>query len=342
MKKPFYILRSGRLKRKENTLFFELSSDDSVTSSEKVERRVIPVETIESIYIFSEVDLNAKVLNFLAKNGIPVHIFDYYGHYSGTFMPKDEVVSGYLLVRQVQFYLDKDLRIEIAREILKSAIYNTLKNLKYYQSRYQMFEFLISEIEALYNSLDNVGSISELMGIEGQVSKIYFSAWNEIIRVNEDIFKFEGRERRPPTNPINALISFGNSLLYSAILDEIYKTQLNPTISYLHEPSTRRYSLSLDIAEIFKPLLVDRVIFSLVNHKRIREEHFNEQLEYTYLNDRGKKVFISEFDEKLNITVKHPKLRRSVSYKMLIRLECYKLIKHLIGEEKYEGFKIWW
>jgi CRISPR-associated protein Cas1 len=342
MKKPLYILRSGRLKRKENTLFFELSSDNTTSSSEKVEKRVIPIETIESIYIFSEIDLNTKVLNFLAKNGIPVHIFDYYGHYSGTFMPKDEVISGYLLVRQVQFYLDKDLRIEIAGEILKSAIYNMLKNLKYYQNRYQIFDSLISEIESLHDSISNVRSISELMGIEGQASKIYFSAWNEIIRANEDIFKFEGRERKPPTNSINALISFGNSLLYSAVLDEIYKTQLNPTVSYLHEPSTRRYSLSLDIAEIFKPLLVDRVIFSLINHKRIRGEHFEEQLEFTYLNDKGKKVFISEFDEKLNTTIKHLKLKRSVSYKMLIRLECYKLIKHLIGEEKYEGFKIWW
>ncbi|MFN3135723.1 MAG: type I-B CRISPR-associated endonuclease Cas1b [Candidatus Kryptonium sp.] len=343
MKKPLYIMKSGRLRRKENTIVFEFSDE-----KEENQRKVIPIESIDSIFVFGEVDMNSKVLNFLAKSGVSLHVFDYYGHYSGTFFPRESFISGYIIVRQVKFYLDSNLRVELAKEIINSAGHNILKNLKYYQSRTEVPEFqsgielIISDIKSNLDKIGNCEKIEEIMGIEGQINKVYFEAWNFIIKANDEVFKFEKRERKPPTNPINALISFGNSLLYSVVLDEIYKTQLNPAVSFLHEPSTMRFSLSLDLSEIFKPLLVDRLIFSLINHRQIKPEHFDEDLNYTYLNDKGRKIFISEFDKKLETTIKHLKLKRSVSYRTLIRLECYKLIKHIMGEEKYEGFKIWW
>ena len=336
MRKPLYILKSGRIRRKENTLFFEPSSNDD----SNVKRKVLPVETIDSIFVFSEVDLNAKVLNFLAQENIPVHFFNYYGYYTGSFYPREYALSGKIVVKQVEFYLDKELRFEIASEIVSSACHNMLKNLKYYQSRYGGMEGVIEKMESLIASRPD--NLKELMGYEGQARKIYYSAWDFIVKVENEIFKFDERTKRPPENPINALISFGNSVLYGMVLTEIYKTQLNPGVSYLHEPSTRRFSLSLDISEIFKPVLVDRVIFSLINHRRIRAEHFNVDLNYAYLKDSGKKVFLSEFEDKLETTIKHITLKRSVSYRGLIRLECFKLIKHLLGEDKYRGFKIWW
>jgi CRISPR-associated protein Cas1 len=141
---------------------------------------------------------------------------------------------------------------------------------------------------------------------------------------------------------VNALISFGNSLTYTATLSEIYVTQLNPTISYLHEPSTRRFSLSLDISEIFKPVLVDKLIFKLLNTKMLDEKDFDEGLGYAYLTEKGRKVFVREFDSKLETTVKHRKLGRNVSYRTLLRLECYRLVRHLLGMEPYKGLRAWW
>jgi len=141
---------------------------------------------------------------------------------------------------------------------------------------------------------------------------------------------------------INCLISFGNSLVYSTVLAEIYNTQLNPTVSYLHEPFERRFSLALDLAEIFKPFIADRVIFKLINKKMIDESHFSKELNYCLLNDKGKRVFLEAYDERLKTTIEHRNLGRKVSYQRLIRLECYKLIKHLLGIKKYEPFVIWW
>lgn len=189
------------------------------------------------------------------------------------------------------------------------------------------------------NGRFNISSISELMGLEGRVRNIYYSSFNQFLP--ED-FYMEKREKRPPTNPINALISFGNSLIYSTVLTEIYHTQLDPSISFLHEPSEKRFSLSLDISEIFKPLVVDSVIFKLLNNRQITLEHFDEDLNYCYLNQEGRKIFINELRNKLETTVRHRQLNRNVSYKGYIRLECYKLIKHFIGDQVYSPLKAWW
>ena len=141
---------------------------------------------------------------------------------------------------------------------------------------------------------------------------------------------------------INSLISYINSLIYSKTLSEIYHTQLNPTISYLHEPGVRRYSLCLDISEIFKPLIGDRLIFSLLNRKQITEESFTKELNFLHLKKEASKLIVRELESILKKTIKHKELGRKVSYQYLIRLEVYKLIKHLIGEKEYEGFKMWW
>ncbi|OQX18244.1 MAG: CRISPR-associated endonuclease Cas1, partial [Candidatus Altiarchaeales archaeon A3] len=158
------------------------------------------------------------------------------------------------------------------------------------------------------------------MSVEGKIWDNYYKNFNEILKN----FEFTTRERRPPTNEINALISFGNSLLYSTTLSEIYNTYLNPAISFLHEPQERRYSLALDVSEIFKPLLVERTIFKLVNKQMLTEKHFESELKGVYLNDEGKRIYLKEYDERLNTTIKHPTLDREVSYRRLIRLECYK------------------
>lgn len=146
----------------------------------------------------------------------------------------------------------------------------------------------------------------------------------------------------PPDNMINSLISFVNSLIYTKVLSEIYKTQLNPTISYLHEPGVRRFSLALDIAEIFKPLIGDRLIFALLNKKQITEDSFTKELNFLHLKKEASRLIMKQLDERLEKTITHKELGRKVSYQHLMRLECYKLVKHLMGEKEYEGFRIWW
>ena len=194
-------------------------------------------------------------------------------------------------------------------------------------------------IEGLKKKIPNAQEIDQLMGIEGNIRKKYYEAWSVII--NQEI-EFEKRVTHPPDNMINSLISFVNSLIYSKTLTEIYHTQLNPTISYLHEPGSRRYSLCLDLSEIFKPLIGDRLIFSLLNKNQITENSFTRELNFLHLKKEASQLIINELEKKLQATIMHKDLHRKVSYQYLIRLEAYKLIKHLIEEKEYEGFKMWW
>ncbi|MDA3837783.1 MAG: type I-B CRISPR-associated endonuclease Cas1b [Candidatus Delongbacteria bacterium] len=331
MKRNYYLLNNGTLKREDNSLSFVNGTG---------EKKYLPVNDVDNFYIFGEMNLNTSLINFIAQNGIILHFFYYYGFYTGSFYPKETLNSGMLTVKQSAFYLSKNKRLVIAKSILKAGAFNILHNIKYYlRNGKNELQTHSDTITMLSTKLDNQPDIPELMGIEGNIRKIYYDAFPIII--NQDI-EFETRIKNPPDNMINSLISFVNTLIYTTVLSEIYKTQLNPLISYLHQPGTRRFSLSLDISEIFKPLIGDRMIFSLLNKNQITKKSFEKELNYTYLTKKGKETILREYDERLKTTVRHKGLGRNVSYQHLIRLELYKLVKHLIGEKEYKGFKIWW
>jgi len=325
--RDYYIVRGGRIRREQNTIYIE---------SKDGEKKAIPVNDVQALYALGEVDLNSKLLIFLAQHRIPLHVFNYYGYYSGTYYPREKLLSGFLLVKQVEHYLDAQKRIEIARELVRSACENILANLNYYRRRGKDVQQFIQQVEGEKEAIGRAAKIPELMGAEGRVREHYYSSFGSVLRSG---FEFEGRVRNPTDNMVNCLISFGNSLMYATVLSEIYHTQLNPTVSYLHEPGERRFSLALDMSEVFKPVIVDRVLFNLVNNRLIKPEHFHEELKGCYLNDPGRRVFLSEYDAKLRTTIRHRGLGRNVSYQRLIRLECYKMVRHLLGEAEYKGYR---
>lgn len=330
VKQSYYLYKSGRIERKDNTL--EIVYKDAT-------KRTIPVERVNDIYVMTEFDFNTNLINFLSQYGIIVHFFNYYGFYTGSYYPKEGLVSGKLLIKQVENYMDKNKRLSIAKSFINSASYNISRNVLYYQNRGKNLENSRKIIEELRKQIDLCKDVQEVMGIEGNIRKNYYDCWNTII--NQDI-QFEKRVKNPPDNAINSLISYVNTLIYTRVLSEIYKTQLNPTISYLHEPSERRFSLCLDVAEIFKPILADRLIFTMLNRNQITEEDFEQGLNFLYIKEEARKQITKELDMKLQTTIHHKKLDRDVSYEYLIRLELYKLIKYLLEEVPYEGFKIWW
>ncbi|MCD6170995.1 MAG: type I-B CRISPR-associated endonuclease Cas1 [Thermoplasmata archaeon] len=334
MKSNYYITVNAVMEREHNTIYLFYKNNEGEN-----EKRIIPVEKIYTIYCYGNVTIKSGALAYLMKHGIVVHFFNKYGFYEGSFYPRQKLLSGDLLIKQAQHYLDYEKRMELAREFVKGAIGNILVNLKYYERANKDVNEEIKTMEDSLHSLEEINDIKQLMAIEGNAREAYYQAFDKIL---PPVFHFDRRSRQPPANRINALISFGNSLVYSSCLTEIYNTQLNPTISYLHEPSERRFSLSLDIAEVFKPLLADRVIFKLVQKKIISENDFRLELNSCLLNNNGKKKFLHEYDAKLKTTIKHRGLRRNISYQRLIRLECYKLIKHLLGMNPYKAFKIWW
>lgn len=322
MARNYYIFKSGTIKRKENTIFIDTNK----------EKKILPINDIEQIFIFGEMELNTNFLNFIAQNKIVLHFFNYYGYYSGSFIPREENVSGTLVIKQAEHYLIPEKRLELAKLFVEGAAHNMKRNIE----KREGFVEEINKMKSWISNIKDANNINSLMNIEAQIKKIYYSCIEKITS-----WEFKKRSIRPPENPLNALFSFGNSLVYAQVLKSIYETPLNPTISFLHEPGVRRFSLSLDVSEIFKPILSDRLILRLIDLKMIGEEHFETSLNFAYLNEEGRKIFVKSFDEQLEETILHRKLRRKVKYKNLILFELYRLIKHLLGEEKYQPLKVW-
>lgn len=339
MKKTYYLFNPGTLERKDNTLkFTPFEEDGNGEMLKSGQPRYLPVEDIMEFYVFGSLRANSSLYNFLGQKGIAVHFFDYYENYTGSFMPRDSLLSGRMILAQTSAYQNKKKRIELARKFVEGASFNMTKNLRYYNTRGKDLDGLIEKIEEYTSQLPYLNAVDAIMGIEGNVRQIYYKGFDLIL----NDFSMDGRSKMPPRNEVNALISFGNMMCYSQCLRAIHQTQLNPTISYLHTPGERRYSLSMDISEIFKPILVDRVIFRLLNKRELQEKHFDNKLNRCLLNPTGKKIFVKAFDERLSETIQHRSLKRKVSYKHLVKLECYKLSKHLLGMEEYKPFKMWW
>jgi len=386
--KNYYVLSSGRVKREANTLYIENAEG---------QRKPIPVEDVESLYLYGEVDLNTKLLNFLSQKHIPLHVFNYYGFYSGSYYPREYLHSGFLLVHQVGHYADQEKRMTLTRELVRGAAHSLLRNIAYYSRRkgipepaepvgevgldvplpsaiptdedaeasvdagldlpalgedadplesvvafdgeLSSLDILRATVESLAERIPAQAAVNDLRGLEGKMRERYYQAWRHILAEG---WVFERRVRRPPDNEVNALISFGNTHLYTVCLSEIYRTQLTPTVSYLHEPGARRFSLALDISEIFKPLIVDRAIFRLINTGQMKPSHFDKGLDSCVLSDAGKRLFLGALEDRLATTIRHRRLGKHVSYRHLIRLECYKLIRHLTGVEPYRAFRAWW
>jgi CRISPR-associated protein Cas1 len=330
MKKPIYIFSNGDLKRKDNTIYFE--NEDG--------RKYVPVENTSQIYVFGEIQINKRFLEFLTQREIILHFFNRYDYYIGSYYPREHYNSGYMILKQVEHYLDNNKRQVLAREFVRGALKNIQQVLRYYQNRGKNLGNILDNIIYLEDSISECSETEKLMAIEGNARGFYYKAFDKILEHQD--FRFERRTRRPPQNYLNTLISFGNSMIYTIILAEIYKTFLDPRIGYLHATNFRRFTLNLDISEIFKPIIIDRVIFTLISRKMITKNDFERETQGIILKEKAKQRFISELENKLTSTLVHPTLGRNVSYRRLIRLEIYKLQKHLMGEEEYKAYVTRW
>ena len=328
MGKTKYIFSSGELKRQDNSLNFRSGGKNNY----------IPIEQISEIYCFGEVTLNSRLLDFLASNGVLLHFFNYFGNYSGTYYPREGMISGRLLVRQVN--ASEFDRLKVAKPIVRGIAENIDEVLyHYYKHEKREVKEVIDWIRReVPGKIDRASQIKELLQIEGEIWMRFYSTFKYFLP--ED-FVMNKRVKRPPDNPINAMISFGNSLLYSKTISVIYETHLNQTVSFLHEPSEGRFSLSLDMCEVIKPIIVFRTIFNLVNLKKIQvNKHFEKNLNYCMLNEEGRKVFLNEFNSRLDSVFENKQLKRKTSYRYAMKLDCYKLIKFLLEDKPFVPFSL--
>lgn len=321
-----YIFSTGDLFQKDMSICFKNEKGNFY----------IPIKDTKELYCFNDITLSTKLLGILSKSGIVVHFFGYYENYLGTYYPKDYLLSGKLTIRQaIAFESD---RLTIAKAIV-NGIGKNIRAVLYHYYRHGKDELkpILDWLRKDFTSqVEKCRDIKQLLCVEGEIWAKFYSTFEIILPPD---FVMNRRVKRPPDNPINALVSFGNTLLYTKTVSQLYHTHLNQTISFLHEPAERRYSLSLDLSEVFKPAIVFKTIFDCVNTRKIIvEKHFDKKLNYAILNEAGRKAFINEFEDRINQTFEHERLKRRVSYKQAIKIDAYKLIKHIMEDKEFVPF----
>lgn len=320
--KEIYIFRDSKLSKKDDTIYMESEN----------KKEYIPVASIDVIHIFGDFSCTKPLLELIARYDIILYLYNYVGKCVGIFTPSTQKGNGTILLSQCRAYDDIEKRISIARQIVIAATETMIENLKYYNRRGKKLEEEITSIKYNLSILASQTSVEHIMAIEGRIHTIYYSAFNKII--TQDGFEFTVRSRKPPKDPVNTLISFLNTLVYNEVLSQIFTTSLSPAISYLHSSNERKYSLNLDIAELFKPILTDQVIFSVLNKKMIQKEDFVVK-DGVYMKENAKRLLVEQFHHKLCTSIQQSKQEKPTTYQQLIRQELMKLQRYLIDGEGY-------
>lgn len=325
----YHIINDGVLNKKDFTILFE--NDEH--------KMYIPIETCTSINVYSNVILGSSFLQFINSKGLNVNIFDKYGNFIGSFHSEQHYKRSVTLLKQASIYNDEKNRLMICIKIETASLHNQRENLRYF-NKHKPSESLKTAIDFMSDCISEMKqsrSVNHLLTIEARAKQRYLQEFDEMIA--DDRFQFKKRTRRPPMNEVNAMISFGNTFIYRRIANEIYRTALDIRIGFVHAANSRSESLNLDIAEIFKPIIVDRTIFTVIHNLQINnKEHFEkEDNGGIYLNNVGKRIFIRELEYKLSskISVDGQKL----SYDNLMKEEIHKIVKLVQDNEKYKPFK---
>ena len=330
MKKVVYLYKSGNLKRKDNSLVLESKDKDDY----------IPIEQVDMIICFSEVSLNKRVLALLNKYEVSILFYNFYG-IGDLLMPsicnKGQIwmvdtdrpfyyKDGRVLVNQVNKYRDESQRLYISKSILKASIKNMLSVLKYYRKKGKNLDELIKKLEDSVGMVPDIETMNELMLIEANAKQTYYKMFDVVLE-NEN-FKFQKRTKNPPQNEVNAMLSYGYALLYGIILSILDRSSLFPQISFIHSLSKNSDSLQYDLADIFKPVYIDRMVLRLIRKKQIKQSHFEyKPVGRCYLNKEGTKLFIEEFNNLLQSTIIYSS--RNYSYRSILSKEVHRLSEYI-------------
>ena len=315
-----FIARDAYLKQHENTL--QIKVGDTVRS--------LPIEKVAHVVLLGESRLNSRLLGLCGKHGVRLSVFDYYGYFKGAFEPYDHNPAGKVKLKQAALLLDDQHRLSVAQEVLRGAAHNRIANLKYYQYRgNEAVKPMIQAMQTHMTKLNTATDTSTLMGIEGNLHQDYYAAWKHI---HPDL-DFGKRVRRPPNNPVNCLISFLNQLVYTVVRHEISKTHLEETFSVLHAPGYGRASLSLDLAEPFKPVLTDMLIFRMVQRRMVDGSWFDQKDNVCLLTETGRRHVAEQFSLRLEEDYQGHTFRYWI-YKEALLLE-----REVLDVSEYESFK---
>jgi CRISPR-associated protein Cas1 len=304
-------------------------------SKDKETLQEIPMTAVDQVVMVGQVNATTPLLNELLRRGIATYFCNYSGRLSGWLQPAWGK-NCLLRIAQFQGYNDAGTKLSLSR----SFVCGKLANYRVLVMRYNR-SINIAELEAAADTISRylkkaaqAASINELLGLEGIASRCWFESLPLMIKREETCFFFSGRSRRPPRDPINAMLSFAYSMLAKDIIGELMRVGLDPYIGFLHSPVYGRPALALDLMEEFRPIIADSAVLTAVNTGMVNQENFEDIEMNCLMNEKGRKSFFKAYRNRMNDEITHPVFNYRLSYRRIIELQARLLAKVLRGEIK--------
>ncbi len=294
----------------------------------------VPIIHLRQIVVFGGATFTPRSVSLLLNEGVFITYLTRLGKFIGVLLPPAHG-DGWTRKAQVLRSDDESFRIEFSREIVDAKISNSVWLLRKKRRNPVDLNRDVEELERMKNMLMRTQSIKELLGIEGSASRIYFSALG---RVFNSVFAFEGRQKHPSTDPLNALLSLSYTLLHSICFSFLHVAGLDPYIGFYHEMRRGHASLASDLAEEFRAYLCDSFVLRLINQGYFDRESFVYTGERVFLTKEAMKVFLKEWAKKLDKPVEVEDSFKTTFWH-LIELQAQKLKRSVVGNEKYIAFR---
>ncbi|HAT9523887.1 TPA: type I-C CRISPR-associated endonuclease Cas1 [Legionella pneumophila subsp. pneumophila] len=295
-----------------------------------------PALTIGNILCFGQVSVSPQLMGFCGERGIGLSFYSEYGKFFARVLGKP---TGNVLLRRTQYrWADhQDKSLSIARIMVGAKIANCRSVLMREIRNHGENALLENSVEKLLRNLHRSRSalnIQELMGIEGDSAAVYFGVFSELLHGEK--FTFSSRNRRPPTDPVNALLSFIYSLLTQECISALLGVGLDPYVGFLHRDRPGRASMALDLLEEFRAPLADRFILTLINRRQIQLSDFvTEASGAVRLTENARKSLLVSYQERKQTEVMHPYLKEQVAVGLLPHCQALLLARHLRGDTEF-------
>lgn len=332
LQNSLYINTQGAYLHKEReTLVIDIAKEKALQ---------LPIHSISGIFCFGNVMVSPQVMGFCGERGVNLAFFTEYGRFLARVQGKQ---TGNVLLRRTQYRYADTQAAEIARVIVAAKIQSQRQVLQRHQRNYGKHPEISQTIALLKSTVDRLritDDLDTIRGLEGDAAARYFSVFNQLITEKSGSFSFSQRTRRPPTDPVNALLSFFYAIVGNDISAALQGVGLDPQVGFLHRDRPGRDSLAQDILEEFRAYLVDRLVLTLINRQQVKPSDFiYEASGAVKLKDTARKAVLQEFQAKKQQTIIHPYLKEETPLGLLPHVQALLLARHLRGDlEHYPPF----
>ncbi len=292
----------------------------------------IGLGTISHLSLFGKVHVTTAVLHEMCSLDAGVSFFTSGGWYVGTLMPHSDV-NVHTRIAQFRVAGDPVLSLPVARDLISSKVLNCRTLLR--RNCREKPQRALDQLRRLADEARRAISLESLLGVEGAAGRVYFEAFPRMLApVAADLgtFVFEGRNRRPPKDPINALLSFSYSLLLRECHAALVKVGFDPSVGFLHQPRPGRPGLALDLMEEFRPLIADSTVLAVVNTGAVQEADFVRAAGAVALSEGGRRSFLAAFERRMAQEITHPVFEYAISYRRVLEVQARLLARVVVGE----------